>query len=219
LLLYYITDRTQFAGDESARRHVLLAKIAEAAGLGVDFIQLREKDLPVRELESLARAAVGVVREQQARAVGLGKRTRILINSRVDVAIASGADGVHLRSDDISPRDVRKIWGRNAADGKLSQPWIGVSCHTLSEVAQARSAGANFAVFAPVFEKRETPGTPPTGLGALAVACQENIPVVALGGVSLENAVSCLEAGAAGIAAIRLFQQRDMERVISRLRP
>jgi thiamine-phosphate pyrophosphorylase len=218
LLLYYITDRTQFAGDESARRRLLLAKIAEAAGLGVDFIQLREKDLPVRELESLARAAVGVVREQQARAVGLAKRTRILINSRVDVAIASGADGVHLRSDDISPGDVRKIWGRNAADGKLSQPWIGVSCHTLSEVAQARSAGANFAVFAPVFEKRET-GTPPSGLEGLAKACQEKIPVIALGGITVENASSCLERGAAGIAGIRLFQQADIRAVVAQLRP
>ena len=218
MLLYYITDRTQFAGDESARRRLLLAKIAEAAGLGVDFIQLREKDLPVRELESLARAAVRVVREQQARAVGLAKRTRILINSRVDVAIASGADGVHLRSDDISPGDVRKIWGRNAADGKLSQPWIGVSCHTLSEVAQARSAGANFAVFAPVFEKRET-GTPPSGLEGLAKACQEKIPVIALGGITVENASSCLERGAAGIAGIRLFQQADIRAVVAQLRP
>jgi thiamine-phosphate pyrophosphorylase len=219
LLLYYITDRTQFAGDESARCRLLLAKIAEATRWTVDFIQLREKDLPVRELESLARTAVAVVREQPARAVGSGKRTRILINSRVDVAIASGADGVHLRSDDISPSDVRKIWGRNLADGKLSQPWIGVSCHALSEVAQARSAGANFAVFAPVFEKRDTPGTPPSGLGALAEVCQEKIPVIALGGITLENANSCLKAGAAGIAGIRLFQQGDIEAVVAKLRP
>lgn len=219
MLLYYITDRTQLAGDESARRRLLLAKIAEAAGLGVDFIQLREKDLPVCELESLARTAVAVVREQKPPALGLGKRTRILINSRVDVAIAAGADGVHLRSDDISPGDVRKIWGRNAAAGMRSQPWIGVSCHTLSEVAQARSAGANFAVFAPVFEKRETPGTPPSGLGALAKACLEKIPVIALGGITLENASSCREAGAAGIAGIRLFQQGDIAAVVAKLRP
>jgi len=219
LLLYYITDRTQFAGDESARRRLLLAKIAEAARWGVDFIQLREKDLPVRELESLARTAVGVVREQNPRTAGLGKRTRILINSRVDVAIASGADGVHLRSDDISPIDVRNIWARSAADGERRQSLIGVSCHTRSEVAQARSAGADFAVFGPVFEKRETPGTPRSGLAALAKACQEKIPLIALGGVTLENANSCLERGAAGIAGIRLFQQGDIGVVVAKLRP
>jgi thiamine-phosphate pyrophosphorylase len=219
LLLYYITDRTQFAGDESARRRLLLAKIAEAARWEVDFIQLREKDLPVSELESLAWTAVAVVREQKPEVVSSGKRTRILINSRVDVAIACGADGVHLRSDDISPWDVRKVWGRSAVDGEPSQPLIGVSCHTHSEVAEARSEGADFVVFAPVFEKRETAGTLPSGLGALAKACHENIPVVALGGITLGNAGSCLEAGAAGIAGIRLFQQGDIGTVVASLRP
>jgi thiamine-phosphate pyrophosphorylase len=219
VLLYYITDRTQFQGDEGARWRVLLATIAEAARRGVDFIQLREKDLPVSQLESLARTAVRVVREQKPPAASSGKPTRILINSRVDVAIASGADGVHLRSDDISPSDVRNIWGRSAADGERIQPLIGVSCHTRSEVAQARSEGADFAVFAPVFEKRETPGTPTGGLEALGKACQEQIPVFALGGITLENASSCLERGAAGIAGIRLFQQGDIGAVVSKLRP
>jgi len=218
LLLYYITDRTQFPGDESARRRALLAKIADAARWGVDFIQLREKDLPVGELESLARTVVRVVREQASEAASSGKRSRILINSRVDVAIASGADGVHLRSDDISPSDVRKVWGQSAVDGERSQPVIGVSCHTHSEVAEARSEGADFAVFAPVFGKRDRPGTLPSGLDALGKACQENIPVIALGGMTLENAASCRAAGAAGIAGIRLFQQADIGTVVSRLR-
>ena len=220
MLLYYITDRTQFAEDENTRRQVLLAKIADAARWGVDFIQLREKDLAANELESLARAALGVVREQKPQTAGSGKPTRILINSRVDVAIASGADGVHLRSDDISPRDVRKVWERSALDGarERSQPVIGVSCHTRSEVAAARSEGADFVVFAPVFEKRETPGTVPSGLEPLGKACQENIPVIALGGITLENASSCLAAGAAGIAGIRLFQQGDIGTVVASLR-
>ncbi len=221
MLLYYITDRTQFAGEEKARSRALLDKIAEAVRWGVDFIQLREKDLPTSELEALARAAVRVVREQAPPAVSREKRTRILINSRVDVAIACGADGVHLRSDDISPGAVRDVWKRSAADGEGESrpPLIGVSCHTQSEIAQARSQGADFAVFAPVFEKSGMPGASPGGLDGLRKACQERLPVLALGGITLENAKPCLEAGAAGIAGIRLFQQGNIGTVVARLRP
>src|SRR5947209_8384720 len=110
-LLYYITDRKAFPGDESVRRSRLLAKIYEAACAGVDFIQLREKDLPARDLESLAREAVNGI--QEARRLTTGDRqvsTALLINSRADVALVAGADGVHLRSDDISPADVKGIW-------------------------------------------------------------------------------------------------------------
>ena len=103
-LLYYITDRRAFPGDESSRRRRLLEKMREAARAGVDYIQLREKDLSTRELESLAREAVGVVRESSL------LRTALLINSRTDVALAVQADGVHLRSDDVSPQDVRTAW-------------------------------------------------------------------------------------------------------------
>jgi thiamine-phosphate pyrophosphorylase len=215
---HYITDRTQFAGDERARTVALLAKIAEAARWGVDFVQLREKDLPANQLESLARAAVEVVRGQTPQAAASGGRTRILINSRLDVAIACAADGVHLRSDDISPRDVRKVWRSSVLGGEGSQPLIGVSCHSHAEVAKARLEGADFAVFGPVFEKRGTPGTIPAGLEALGKACRENIQVFALGGITLENASSCLEAGAAGIAGIRLFQQADIGSLVTRLR-
>src|SRR5947199_4268047 len=107
LLLCYITDRSQFSGDESARRRDLLQKIAEAARCGVDFIQLREKDLTTRELELLACEAIRAVRENSPSTTGL------LINSRTDVALAVGADGVHLRSNDISPSDVRNIFGQH----------------------------------------------------------------------------------------------------------
>src|SRR5215831_6870656 len=96
-LLYYITDRTAFAADEPTRRRRLLEKIAEAARAGVDYIQLREKDLTTRDLESLAREAIAVVRESRKPTAAL------LINSRSDVALAVGAEGVHLRSDDVSP--------------------------------------------------------------------------------------------------------------------
>lgn len=216
MLLYYITDRKQFPGDEIARRRALLAKIAEAAGCGVDFIQLREKDLSGRELESLAQTAVRIVRDS----LSLDRqapKTRLLINSRVDVVIACGADGVHLRSNDISVKDVRHVWG-SAKNLPETVPLVSVSCHTKAEVARAASEGADFVVFAPVFEKKDMPQTSPAGLEVLQEACRQNIPVLALGGVNLENTRSCIEAGAAGIAGIRLFQERRIAETVESLR-
>src|SRR5215469_15066174 len=107
-LLYYITDRTAFAGDEAARRRQLLRKIGEAARAGLDYVQLREKELSTRELESLTRDSVAIL--VKLRTENRELRTKLLINSRTDVALALGADGVHLRSDDIAPEEVKKIW-------------------------------------------------------------------------------------------------------------
>jgi len=214
LILLYITDRVQFAGDESARQGALLAKIAEAARCGVDLIQLREKDLPVRELEILARAAVRVVRENSA--LEAEKReTRLLINSRTDVAITSGADGVHLRSNDISPSEVQKIWVRG---GQRTRALVSVSCHFAAEVARAAAEGADFAVSAPIFEKKDAPQARPAGLDGLREVCRQKIPVLALGGITIENARACLDAGAAGIAGIRLFQENDIAEVVRHLK-
>ncbi len=220
-LLYYITDRTTFPGDERDRCVRLLDKIAEAATHGVDYIQLREKDLSARDLEALARAAMGVLRNS-----GAGNRelkTKLLINSRTDVALTVGADGIHLRSDDISPDDVRTAWKRASELGagdsaRTRNPSISVACHSVQQVSEAAANRATLAVFAPVFEKKDAPGTPPAGLETLRVACRANIPVVALGGVNLQNAESCLEAGAAGIAAIRLFQENDIAAIVHRRR-
>jgi thiamine-phosphate pyrophosphorylase len=216
LLLLYITDRTQFPGGEGARQRTLLAKIAEATRCGVDFIQLREKDLSGRELEALARAVLRVVRENFLPPTENKKAaTCLLINSRSDVAIACGADGVHLLTDDISPSDVRKIW---AQAGQTSRPLISVSCHSANEVARAGSKGADFAVFAPVFEKKDAPRARLAGLDGLRDACQQEVPVLALGGITVENARACCDAGAAGIAAIRLFQEHDIAEVVRTLR-
>jgi thiamine-phosphate pyrophosphorylase len=215
LLLYYITDRTQLPGDEATRRSILLTKIDQAAKCGVDFIQLREKDLRSRELESLAQAAARIVRESSCLAQQTPK-TRLLINSRVDVAIACGADGVHLRSDDISVKDVRDIW---ESTGRDETPVVSISCHSSGEVAQAVYSGADFVVFAPVFEKKDMPQTSPAGLDALHDASRHNMPIFALGGVNLDNAVSCIKAGAAGIAGIRLFQEQGIAETVRRLRP
>jgi thiamine-phosphate pyrophosphorylase len=216
LILYYITDRKQLPGDKTEKRHRLLEKISEAARAGIDYIQLREKDLPSRELESLAQSAAKAIQ---------GTRTRLLINSRSDIAIACGADGVHLTSNDISAGDVRSLW----MNARPSSPLIAVSCHTVAELRMAESQGANFAVLAPIFGKGAEPGI---GLGVLAEACgrvrqpehtesapnPSRFPVLALGGVNLQNARACLAAGPAGIAGIRIFQESDIAQLVESLR-
>ena len=210
-LLYDITDRSQFPGDERDRRCALLAKIAEAARAGVDYIQLRERDLSTRELEKLAREVAELVRENSP-------STRLLINSRTDVALAAGADGVHLRADDVEPHEVRQVLDVSARPPlAIGQFLVAISCHSNEDVIRAESEAADFAVFAPVFGKRGTAGTPPAGLAALREACRAKISVLALGGVHLRNAASCLNAGAAGIAAIRLFQENKIEDVVRAL--
>jgi thiamine-phosphate pyrophosphorylase len=207
LLLYYITDRRQFAGSETELRQALLGRVAEAARCGVDFIQLREKDLSARDLEILAHPVVQVICASSVPP----KKMRLLINSRADVAIAVGADGVHLRSQDVLPRDMRSALGS-------ARSVVGVSCHTVDEVARAEAEGADFAVFGPVFGKADAPELKPAGLELLAEACRNKIPVLALGGVTVENAAACLQAGAAGVAGIRLFQQGTLEETVARLR-
>ena len=218
-LLCYITDRAQFPGDEPVRPQRLLEKIAEAAEAGVDYIQLREKDLPTQELEDLAHKAVDIIQKAQLGTENRELRTKFLINSRTDVALAVSADGVHLPASDLPVREVRQIWqqSRLCSAGTPARGTISQSCHQPSEVQQAAIAGADLALFAPVFEKRAVPGTKAAGLDALRQSCQYTIPVLALGGVTLENASSCLETGAAGIAAIRLFQENNIADVVRQL--
>jgi thiamine-phosphate pyrophosphorylase len=219
-LLCYITARTQFPGDEATRRKRLLAKIAEGARHGVDYIQLREKDLSTRDLEMLAAEAVGILHDSKLRTENRELRTVLLINSRTDVALAVGADGVHLPSGDISPGEIRSIWNQ-AASCDADTPvrvTISKSCHQLTEVQQSAMEDADFALFAPVFQKKNSPNAHPVGLDALREACLYKIPVLALGGVTLGNAATCLEVGAAGIAAIRLFQENDIAEVVHTIR-
>ena len=206
MLLYYITDRRQFAGNEREQREQLLLKISQAARSGVDLIQLREKDLSPRELEGVARQAIENIRVART-------RTRLLVNSRVDVALAVRADGVHLRSRDISPAEVRRIW--DLANGS-GQPIIAVSCHNEEEVLGAAAAGANYAVLGPIFEKAETSQV--LGLKLLRAACRHTISVLALGGIRVENAHSCIAAGAQGVAGIRLFQEGPIAQIAKELR-
>jgi thiamine-phosphate pyrophosphorylase len=209
--LYYITDRKQFAGSAAEQRDRLLAKIGEASAAGIDLIQLREKDLSARELEQLAREAMERVQNSQ---------TRLLINSRADVALAVGAAGVHLRGDDISAADARAIWMRAAPQ----PPFIAVSCHSAKDVAMADAQGADLAVLGPIFGKAKDENLNAIGIKALKMAASRPgaqgrpMPMLALGGVTLENAAQCLRAGAAGIAGIRIFQEGDLGRTVKALR-
>src|ERR1035438_1521565 len=183
-LLYYITDQSQFRGDERARRRALLDKISEAAQAGVNYIQLREKNLSARELETLARDALTVMRhssalrtENREPRTGPPVRTRLLINSRTDVALATGADGVHLRSDDVAAHEVHQVLEGAHQPLNTDHFLVAVSCHTAVDLHRAESEKVDFAVFAPVFGKNGARGTPPAGLAALHEACQAKIPI------------------------------------------
>jgi len=219
-VLCYITDRTQFPGEEPSRRARLLEKITEAAQVGIDYIQLREKDLTTRALEFLAHKALDIIRRSQPRTENQKLRTQLLINSRTDVALAVSADGIHLPASDLTVTKVREIWQQSGlcSAGAPARGTVSVSCHRPCEVERAAIAGADLALFAPVFEKRAVPGTKAAGLESLRQSCQYKIPVLALGGITLENAPSCLEVGAAGIAAIRLFQENNIADVVRQLR-
>ncbi len=175
MLRCYVTDRRQ--GD-------LLAYIKKAVADGIDFIQVREKDLEARALFEL----VCHVRDAAA-----GSATKILVNDRVDVALAAGIDGVHLPGSGVPTTRVRPL-----------VKTLGRSVHTLDEALQAERDGADYVIFGPIFE---TPGKKPVGLGVLgSVTSAVKIPVLAIGGITLENANDVMSAGAAGIAAIRMFQ-------------
>ena len=203
VLLYYITDRRQFPGTEAEQRRSVLRCMERAAGAGVDYIQVRERDLSAHDLEALAKEAVELVR-------AVNPSTRLLVNSRVDVALAAGADGVHLRSDDPLASEARAIAA--ARPGFL----IAVSCHTVADVRSAWSHGADFTVFGPVFEKYGIAGTLVEGLKEACSAAPGF--VLALGGVTAENARSCIQAGAAGIAGIRLFQGENLSGALCELK-
>ena len=196
-LLYYITDRRKLPAED------VLSRIEQAVAAGIELVQLRERDLSARQLLALAEPALARTR---------GSKTRLLVNDRLDIVLAAGADGLHLPSHGLPVGEVRR---------RFPELLLGASCHNLEELRRAEEGGANFAVFGPVFETASKRGYgPPVGLERLAEAAGAmRIPVLALGGISFENAAECLRAGAAGLAAISLFQSSvELKETARRLR-
>jgi thiamine-phosphate pyrophosphorylase len=221
-ILCYVTDRRSLPGLEqpgSSAISALLQSVEAALQAGVDWVQIREKDLPASALTLLTREAVRLAAECPA---GDKRVPKILINDRLDIAIAEGADGVHLSEQSLDVAEVRRTTDRWAAQGTIQREFVvGASCHSLEAAEEAERNGADYIIFGPIFA---TPSKraygEPQGLERLREVCKRvAIPVLAIGGVTVRNAEKCLEAGAAGVAAIRMFQDSsDLSSVVSQLR-
>jgi thiamine-phosphate pyrophosphorylase len=222
LLLCYVTDRCLFAGEPALARKILLKKIAAAAAAGVDWIQIREKDLSGKESSTLTREAMKLAANRAsnlapgtepsagesphvvASSPTKATRARILVNDRLDIALAAHSGGVHLGEQSLEPQEALRLLKRLDRKDFL----IGVSCHSPKAAEEAERDGADYLFFGPVFA---TPSKAaygaPQGLDRLSEVCRTvTLPVLAIGGITTENVAPCLSAGACGIAAIRLFQ-------------
>lgn len=206
--------------DKSAsnRRGALLQRIAAAAAAGVDWIQIREKDLSAREYSSLVREAL---LQTKTSAPAANQVARILVNDRLDIAITEQAAGIHLGENSLPVGNVR-TWLRSRRPSPAIENFlVGASCHSKESAVSAARDGADYIFFGPVFAtpSKDAYGAP-QGLRRLAEVCNSvSIPVLAIGGITPDSAPACLSAGAAGIAAIRLFQNApDVPSLVSSLR-
>jgi thiamine-phosphate pyrophosphorylase len=196
--LCYVTDRKALSTAAGEQNRLLLEKLESAARAGVDWIQVREKDLPGRELAALVEEAVRRIPHS----------CRIVVNDRLDVAIAVGAGGVHLGESSVPVAEGRRIVRDKVPGGDFL---VGVSVHSAEAAQAAEKSGADYVIFGPVF------GTPskaaygqPQGVDQLARVCESvSIPVLAIGGITAQTARDCVMAGASGIAAIRMFQDAE----------
>jgi thiamine-phosphate diphosphorylase len=182
-----ITNRSRLRDPSLAG---IVAQVERAAAAGIDLVQVRERDLEGRALLEVVRACLAAV---------TGTASRVLVNDRLDVALAAGAHGVHLRGASFPAARVRDLVGT----GFL----VGRSVHSAAEAAEAyRSGGLDYLMFGNVFETASKPGRPGTGLDRLAdVAAATPLPVLAVGGITAERAPLVARAGAAGFAAISIF--------------
>jgi thiamine-phosphate pyrophosphorylase len=214
-LLCYVTDRHAFerahiSSAESMKSSIqaVRAAIQNAVAAGVTWIQIREKDLEAHALAQLVRFAV---KDTQKTGV------RILVNDRLDVALAANAAGIHLGEKSL-PLEAVAQWRRSSGKTDFQ---IGVSCHSLDAARAAERGGVDYIFFGPVYA---TPSKAafgsPQGTERLREVCAAvEIPVLAIGGINFENARACLDAGTAGVAAIRLFQDaRSAAELAARLR-
>jgi thiamine-phosphate pyrophosphorylase len=170
-----------------------LFKVELAVFLQLPLYQIREKNLPARKLYELVSRAAEITR---------GTSTRLLVNDRFDVARAAGADGVHLTETSLPPRVVRETCGEEFV--------IGVSTHSVESARAARDGGADFVVFGPVFETESKRAYgPPQGLEKLreVTTALQGFPVLAIGGITIDNAEHCFGVGASGFAGISWFDR------------
>jgi thiamine-phosphate pyrophosphorylase len=215
-IVCYVTDGNSLAGSSRASDRIekVLRRIRDAVAAGIDWVQIREKDLEGRDLLTLARGAVAAATESGSR------HARVIVNDRLDVALAAGAAGVHLGGESLPARDVIRWCGEGRAPDDFL---VGVSCHSLEQARDTECAGASYVFFGPVFDTpSKRPFGAPQGLTKLAEVCRAiRIPAIAIGGINPTNAAGCFQAGAAGIAAIRLFQDapdaEQLRRTIGRL--
>jgi thiamine-phosphate pyrophosphorylase len=215
-ILCYVTDRRELRPPSpSASYQPLLRVVESAAKAGIDWIQIREKDLSARDCATLTRQALCRAAKSSS---GSGVAPRILVNDRVDVAITESAGGVHLSENSLPVQEAKHLVESRLP---LADFLVGASCHSLDAAVSAAGDGAGYVIFGPVFP---TPSKsiygPPQGLDRLGEVCRSiAVPVLAIGGLTLDNAASCLSAGAAGIAAIRLFQDAtDIAAMVQALR-
>jgi len=190
-----VTDRRRLAGAGASfaeARRLLLAQLETAVANGIDLIQIRERDLDAADLAALTEATASLAR---------GTRSRVVVNDRLDVALACGADGVHLRADSIRTSDARRL----APAGFL----IGRSVHSVGEVSAAE--GSDYLIAGPVFPTRsKSASTALLGLDGLRMIVRAaGAPVLAIGGMSPDRFDAIAAAGAAGIAGIGLFLAFD----------
>jgi len=244
-ILCYVTDSKGLSpATPSDLSSALVQTIATLASAGVDWIQLREKHMPARDLSSLAREAS---RQPAAQPGRERPKPCVIVNDRLDVAIAERADGVHLGENGLPVHEAKLFLESREAEqaaraglftptveGPVTAPrplvtnqpapvnfLLGVSCHSVEGVTSAARDGASYVFFGPVFATPSKAGMgKPQGVAGLAEACRSvSIPVLAIGGITLENAAACIKAGAAGIAAIRLFQDAsDAAEIVKELR-
>lgn len=210
-ILCYVTDGGAFAAPGEAQEEqceALSAKIAAAALAGVDWIQIREKNMDGAKLAELARNVISRVEPN----------CRVILNDRLDVACAVGAGGVHLGEKSIPVAEARRFVRER---GMSKEFLIGASVHSLEAAIAAEKDGADYVIFGPVFA---TPAKlafgEPQGLARLKEVCSTlAIPVLGIGGITLENAGDCYLSGASGVAAIRLFQEaRQLAELVAQLR-
>lgn len=198
-IIYLITKGEATESNFAQARREILDIVRVAVDERVSLVQLREKRLSARSLVELTAAAAKITR---------GSATRLLVNDRADIAVAAGADGVHLTANSLPVDVIRNNFPRDLV--------IGVSTHSIEEAVNADRNGADFAVFGPVFE---SPGKSElTGLVLLSEVCSDlgSFPIIGLGGINASNYASVLAAGASGFAAIRMLNDANLLRAIAR---